>query len=184
MGAPGGHRNTEKGVGARDSCRDRRSVDGRGSPWSDGRAACGALPLPWGRGYQASAGEPAETFEVRAGSWSSGPVRVITAPAARRIGAIPVLGPLGVVLRARSIHTFGMLHRIGVIAVDGDGVVTATGVLPPRRLWTVPSAVSIIEVPPAAGLPVVGAAATPYRRVVQHDHVAPSRCPPTAGNDA
>jgi hypothetical protein len=60
-----------------------------------------------------------------------------------------------VILRCRSIHTFGMHAPIGVVALDASGKVIGTVVVPPRRVVGIRRARWIIEVP-AGRLPAVG----------------------------
>lgn len=74
------------------------------------------------------------------------------------------MGPFGLILRARSMHTVGMCHPIGAVAVDRRGRVVSATIVPPRRLWAVPGAALIIEVPVGAGLPEAGSSAQAYRR--------------------
>jgi hypothetical protein len=104
-------------------------------------------------------------YELEGGGWSSGPVRVAASGRRRRIGLRPVPGPHGLVLRTRSIHTFGMRDPLGVVAVDDTGTVLAARSVPPGRVWTVWRAAAIIEVPVALGLPPVGTTLTALRSV-------------------
>lgn len=105
-------------------------------------------------------------YELDGGGWSSGPVWIARSGRRRRVGLRPVPGPHGLMLRTRSIHTFGMLDPLGVVAVDAAGTVIAARTLRPRRMWTVRRAAVIVEVPASAGLPPVGARLTVGRPAV------------------
>lgn len=71
------------------------------------------------------------------------------------MGLRPVPGPIGVLLRTRSIHTFGMHAPIGVVALSSDGIVTRATVVPPHRVFVARRARWILEVAPTP-LPKVG----------------------------
>jgi uncharacterized membrane protein (UPF0127 family) len=64
--------------------------------------------------------------------------------------------PAGAVLvmRTRSVHTFGQTAPIEVVGLDSDGWVVATRTLPPNRLAVLPAARMIVELP--YGSPVPG----------------------------
>jgi uncharacterized membrane protein (UPF0127 family) len=102
-------------------------------------------------------------IEIRSDEWASGPLRVAGDRRSRRRGMRPRPGRHGLVLGARSMHTFGMRTPIGVVAVDSTGRVVASRVVPPRRVWTVRSAAAMIEVAAAGGLPKPGTMLTALR---------------------
>jgi hypothetical protein len=87
--------------------------------------------------------------------WSSGPTVVLTTRDDRRIGLRPLPGPFWVLLRTRSIHTFGMRIPIGVVALTSDWMVIRAAAVPPRRLFIARTARWILEVAPTP-LPQVG----------------------------
>ena len=93
---------------------------------------------------------------LSSGAWRSSPVRIVTRRAARRWGLLPAPGPLGLLLRARSIHSFGMRTPLGWVAFDGAGTVLAAGVLRPGRIVWVRRAAFILEQPAHLGLPLPG----------------------------
>lgn len=94
-------------------------------------------------------------LEVTGEGWASGPVTLLRTHRARRLGLRPIPGPFGVLLRARSIHTYGMCAPIGVVAVSGEGIVTRSEVVPPNRLFFARKARWILETAPNP-LPEVG----------------------------
>ena len=198
-GAPDSPRtSTRETKGARASDRDRRSVDGRGSPWSGEPSTCGALPWPWRREGSSTRGVPGgpgrsghwtldfgywkggtrfcvlfqgpRSKVQRPGSWylapalcmlhaarclllilstptwSSGPVRLARSRGERRRGLIPTPGPFGLLLRCRSVHTFGMRSAMSAVAFDRGGVVLRAQVLSPRRVLWVRRAEWIAEI--------------------------------------
>ncbi|HEX9978212.1 MAG TPA: hypothetical protein VGB41_06235 [Acidimicrobiia bacterium] len=88
-------------------------------------------------------------------TWSSGPLAIARTRRERLLGLRPMPGPFGLLIRCRSVHTFGMWVPIAAIAIDAAGVVLWSGVLPPRRVVAVPRAAWFAET--AAGLvPAVG----------------------------
>lgn len=90
--------------------------------------------------------------------WHSGPVRLATSGADRIAGLRPVPGPHGLLMAARSIHTWGMRSQLGWAALDGFGLVVSTGVACPGRVVVRPAARFFLELPLAALLPPPGAA--------------------------
>ncbi|MEX0825315.1 MAG: hypothetical protein WD184_00940 [Acidimicrobiia bacterium] len=80
--------------------------------------------------------------------WSSGPVALLNTHRARRLGLRPGPGPIGALLRTRSIHTFGMHAPIGVVALSGEGIVTRAAVVPPHRVFFAKGARWMLEVAP------------------------------------
>jgi hypothetical protein len=60
-------------------------------------------------------------------------------------------------LRAKSVHGFGMDHPLAVVGLDADLTVVASTVLQPRRVVRIREAVWILEVAPSNPLPPTGA---------------------------
>jgi hypothetical protein len=67
-------------------------------------------------------------------------------------------------LRTRSVHGWGMAHALLAVALDGDGRVVGTSVLPPRGLVVFARAHWILELPPDVGAPAPGVALCAVRR--------------------
>ena len=61
-----------------------------------------------------------------------------------------------VVMRARSVHGFGMRRPIPVIGLDADMRVVSTRTLRPNRVMVIPSARILVELPPSQPLPRIG----------------------------
>ena len=79
-------------------------------------------------------------------TWSSGPVRLARSRGERRRGLIPTPGPFGLLLRCRSVHTFGMRSAMSAVVFDREGVVLRAQVLSPRRVLWVRRAEWIAEI--------------------------------------
>ena len=98
---------------------------------------------------------PDSLLTLHTASWSSGPLTVARTGRERRLGLRPVPGPFGLLIRCRSVHTFGMRVPIAAIAIDAAGVVLWSGILLPRRVVAVPRAAWFAETAagpvPAAG---------------------------------
>jgi uncharacterized membrane protein (UPF0127 family) len=60
------------------------------------------------------------------------------------------------VMRARSVHGFGMRHPIPVIGLDADMRVVSTRTLRPNRVMVIPSARILVELPPGQPVPRIG----------------------------
>ncbi|MEX2323027.1 MAG: hypothetical protein WEA29_04570 [Acidimicrobiia bacterium] len=99
---------------------------------------------------------PGACYEMRTPTWSSGPIRVASTRRHRRFGLRRTIGTaVGLALKARSVHTFGMARRISVVACDRSGRVLRAQRLRPRRLFYTARAALIIETF-APELPKVG----------------------------
>ena len=85
------------------------------------------------------------TLEMRSARWRSGPLVVASTHQSRRRGLSPVAGQVGVVFRARSIHTFRMRHRLAVVALSRDGVVLSARHVSPCRVFTCWRSAVIVE---------------------------------------
>jgi hypothetical protein len=62
----------------------------------------------------------------------------------------------GLLLRARSVHTAGMEHPLGVVGLDRHFVVVGVRTVVARRVVVMASARWILELPPDRPLPKVG----------------------------
>lgn len=60
------------------------------------------------------------------------------------------------VIRARSVHGFGIRHEIPVIGLDADMRVVSTRTLRPNRVIVVPSARLLVELPRGRPMPRIG----------------------------
>lgn len=63
----------------------------------------------------------------------------------------------GVLLRTRSIHSFGLGESIGVFVADRDWTVLLARKMPPNRVALFRSGKYVVELPPRRELPAVGA---------------------------
>lgn len=70
------------------------------------------------------------------------------------------------VLRTRSVHTFGMDTDLLVVALDAGGRVVAADVVTPRAVRVVRGATWIIELPATAPRPDIGAELVLLRRIL------------------
>ena len=59
-------------------------------------------------------------------------------------------------LRAGSVHTFGMPHPLTVMSLDGSGRIRRVGTVPPGRVVSDRGAVWIAEMPPGGCPPNPG----------------------------
>lgn len=96
--------------------------------------------------------------------WCSGPLLPAGSRRLRRQGLRPAVGPFGLVLAGRSVHTFGMAAPLGVVFVSGGGRVLAARTLRPGRIATCWQARIVLEVPRQVGLPSPGAVLVVGRR--------------------
>jgi len=94
-------------------------------------------------------------FQLRCQGWSSGSVLEADTFRRRFIGLRPV-ATNGLLLKARSVHTVGMWHPLGVVGLDRDFVVLEARTVKPFRLVLMASARWILELPPDRPLPEVG----------------------------
>jgi uncharacterized membrane protein (UPF0127 family) len=60
------------------------------------------------------------------------------------------------VIRARSVHGFGMRQPLRVIGLDADMRVVSTRTLRPNRVMVIPSARILVELPPSQPGPRIG----------------------------
>jgi len=88
--------------------------------------------------------------------WQSPPLILLRSRADRLRGLAPCPGPFGVLLRARSIHGFGLRSAVGFVALEGTGFVSRIGVLRPRRVVICRKATWLAEFPSDAGRPHQG----------------------------
>ena len=91
------------------------------------------------------------------GDWDSGPLTPARTRVRRRHGLLPAPGPVGLLLRTRCIHGWGLVEPVRWIGLDGTGRVIATGVLRPRRVLVAPQpSCWIAEVPDTVPAPSIG----------------------------
>ena len=91
------------------------------------------------------------------GEWDSGPLTLARTGLRRRHGLMPAPGPVGLLLRTRSIHGWGLVERLHWIGLEAPGRVIATGVLRPRQVVLAPKPTCwIAEVPDMAPQPPIG----------------------------
>jgi hypothetical protein len=88
--------------------------------------------------------------------WGSGPLLVGATRWRRWRGLRPRPEAAGVLLRARSVHTFGMQVPLTIVSLDAAGVVRRTARLRPRRIFLDLHARWIVELPPDRDAPQVG----------------------------
>lgn len=96
-------------------------------------------------------------IELHCPGWSSGPVVEAVSFWGRFRGIRSIDSPWGLLLRVRSIHTFGLDGMLGVVALSPERTVLAAFWVRPRRVLSVDSAVEYLEVRPGRPLPPVGA---------------------------
>ncbi len=94
-------------------------------------------------------------LQLRSPGWSSGPVLEATTFWSRFIGLRPI-ATNGLLLRARSVHTAGMAHPLGVVGLDRHFVVVGARTVVAHRVVVMASATWILELPPDRALPNVG----------------------------
>lgn len=94
-------------------------------------------------------------FQLRSQEWSSGPV-VEAATFWRRLTGLRPVATNALLLRARSVHTVGMRHALGVVGLDEGFVVVGARTVQPLRVVLMGSARWILELPPDRPLPEVG----------------------------
>jgi hypothetical protein len=86
-----------------------------------------------------------------------GPVAVLSGARRRWRGIRGVPPGWGVLLRTRSVHTFGLRAPLGVVSLDDGLVVRRSAIVGPRRVVIDPGATWILELPVTRPLPGVGA---------------------------
>jgi uncharacterized membrane protein (UPF0127 family) len=94
--------------------------------------------------------------EFRSNGWSSGPVAVAVTFKDRWRGLRPSPADFGLLLKTRSVHSFGMKRDLLLIGLDARGTVIDTRTLRPGRIVTLPTVVFILELngdrsPPRTG---------------------------------
>lgn len=94
-------------------------------------------------------------LELRTQGWSSGPVMEATTFWSRFIGLRPHAVD-ALLLRARSVHTVGMRHPLGIVGLDRGLLVVEVRTVKPDRVVLMGSARWILELPPDRPLPKVG----------------------------
>lgn len=94
------------------------------------------------------------------------PVLVASTPLERWCGIAVAPPGCGVVLRTRSVHTFGMASDLLVVAIDEAGRVLSSSAVAPRRFHTIAAATWMVELPVATPFPAVGAELALLRRIL------------------
>jgi uncharacterized membrane protein (UPF0127 family) len=95
--------------------------------------------------------------ELTTADWWSGPLRVAATSRERWRGLRPRPLGMGLLLAARSVHSFGMAEPLRVASLDAGGRVRRVAVLPPRRVFTDAAAAWMAELPEGVAAPPVGA---------------------------
>lgn len=99
---------------------------------------------------------PVSPLALEAPSWRSPPMRIADTLWCRWKGLRPESNGMGLILRGRSVHGWGMREPLGVLALDANGVVVGRATLRPRRFLRLPGGVWMVELPSCWPLPVVG----------------------------
>ena len=73
----------------------------------------------------------------------------------RLLGNLRTPPGTALVLRTRSVHTFGQRRPIEVVGLDGDMEVVAIRTLDPNRIGVIRSARMILELPAGSPVPAV-----------------------------
>jgi uncharacterized membrane protein (UPF0127 family) len=92
--------------------------------------------------------------ELAAGDWSI-PACLASSFADRFFGNRRAPRGAAVVLRTRSVHSFGQREPIEVVGLDSEMRVVAIRTLQPNRIALILSARTIVELPEGASLPAV-----------------------------
>ncbi len=87
--------------------------------------------------------------------WALDAVHVAVGHRARRLG-VKAGGVDHLVLSTRSIHTFGLDRAVRVTTIDGDGLVTGSEVVAPRRVRAWLRRMWVLETPVDAPAPIIG----------------------------
>ena len=103
---------------------------------------------------------PASSLALEAPGWRSPPMRIADTLWCRWKGLRPESNGMGLILRGRSVHGWGMREPLGVLALDANGVVVGCGTLRPRRFLRLPGGVWMVELPSGWPLPVAGTEVT------------------------
>jgi len=99
----------------------------------------------------------AAVVEAVGPGWRSGPLVVARGWRQRWRGLRPRPGGRGLLLRARSVHGFGMREPLGVVSLGPGGQVRRVGALRRGRLFWDPGACWVMELPLSRPLPPRGA---------------------------
>jgi hypothetical protein len=92
--------------------------------------------------------------------WSSPPVLLADTFYQRWKGLRPRPAGQGLLIRARSVHGFGMKEPLLIVGLDALGGVLGIRILFPRRFAFVPGARQILELPIDVEVPAEGAVLT------------------------
>lgn len=104
-------------------------------------------------------------IRLRADGWQSSALILVRTRLELWRGLAPCPGPIGILMRTRSIHGFGLRSAIEFVALDADGVVTRSGTLWPRHVVHIRGAAWVAELPAGCSRPVPGTAVTVDRLV-------------------
>lgn len=83
--------------------------------------------------------------ELASTEWSSGPVAVAVSFRDRWRGLRPSPAGFGLLLKTRSVHSFGMKTDLLLVGIDARGTVIDTRTLRPSRIVTLPKVRFILE---------------------------------------
>lgn len=95
-------------------------------------------------------------IELRSPGWSSGPVFQPVGFWQRWRGVKALPPDVGLLIRTRSVHTFGLHHPLGVVALSPERCILAADHIRPRQVVSVPGAYEYLELPEGRRLPPVG----------------------------
>jgi uncharacterized membrane protein (UPF0127 family) len=98
--------------------------------------------------------------DLRSPGWVGARVGVAETFLDRLMGIRSAAGREGVLLRVRSVHTFGLSKPISVFSTSRDGTVVEVRTLRPNRVAVFRGAEHLIELPDGRDLPLVGSQVT------------------------
>ena len=94
------------------------------------------------------------------GRWSSPPVKVAISFLQQWKGLRPTADGLGMLIRGRSVHGFGMKESLHVVGLNAQRCVVGVRILRPRHLAIVRGARHILELPIDGEPPPLGVVLT------------------------
>jgi uncharacterized membrane protein (UPF0127 family) len=95
-----------------------------------------------------------DQVELSTGDWSAR-AHLARSFTDRLLGNLAVPCDAAVVLRTRTVHSFGQKSPIEIVGIDAHMRVVATRTLMPNRITILSSARMIIELPPGSPVPSV-----------------------------
>jgi hypothetical protein len=96
-----------------------------------------------------------ESLHLESGEWSAD--ALWARRFADRLRGLRRREGVNLLLDSRRIHTFGLGYPISVVGIDSTGAVVGAMLVPPGRMVAIPGARHILEMPPDADLPAIGA---------------------------